>query len=165
MCDHPSLGAWNGHDSFQASVLARKDDPCPHLLELKFQYSSGTTKSAPATIYSISIGFSGRIEGRCRIGLTSTAARTVMEALVGDLPECTESMIDDAAGELCNMIVGSWKSQLPPAHAAALLSIPSPRTRSQARSTTARRRRSDAFTISMEICSQWLCEFRALPDH
>jgi hypothetical protein len=33
-------------------------------------------------------------------------------------------MIDDAASELCNMIVGSWKSQLPPAQASALLSLP-----------------------------------------
>jgi chemotaxis protein CheX len=73
---------------------------------------------------AVTIGFTGRIEGRCRIGLSHDAARTLMEALVGSEPDCADSMIDDAAGELCNMIVGSWKSQLPPAQAAALLSLP-----------------------------------------
>ncbi len=33
-------------------------------------------------------------------------------------------MIEDAARELCNVIVGSWKSKLPPLQASALLSLP-----------------------------------------
>ena len=73
---------------------------------------------------AVTIRFTGEIEGRCRIGLSRCSARTVMEALVGSEPDNADSMIDDAAGELCNMIVGSWKSQLPPAQAAALLSLP-----------------------------------------
>ncbi len=76
------------------------------------------------TNLSVTIGFTGLIEGRCRICLSRAAARTVMEALLGEAPECGESMVEDAAGELCNMIVGSWKSRLPPLQASALLSIP-----------------------------------------
>jgi chemotaxis protein CheX len=73
---------------------------------------------------SVTIGFTGLIEGRCRICLSLAAARTGMEALLGEVPDCADSMVDDAAGELCNMIVGSWKSHLPPLQATAYLSQP-----------------------------------------
>jgi chemotaxis protein CheX len=73
---------------------------------------------------SVTISFTGLIEGRCRICLSLPAARMVMEALLGEAPESGESMVEDAAGELCNMIVGSWKSHLPPLQASALLSLP-----------------------------------------
>jgi chemotaxis protein CheX len=76
------------------------------------------------TNLSVTIGFTGLIEGRCRICLSLPAARTVMESLLGEVPECGESMVEDAAGELCNMIVGSWNSHLPPLQASALLSVP-----------------------------------------
>jgi hypothetical protein len=51
----PSLVNRDGHDFFQARIFARKENPCPHLLELNFNNSTGTTKSAPGTLYSISI--------------------------------------------------------------------------------------------------------------
>jgi hypothetical protein len=63
---------------------------------------------------TVQIQFSGGIEGGCLLCLGSSAGEMTMEALLG---ECH-------GAELCNMIVGSWKSKLDPSMASASLSIP-----------------------------------------
>jgi chemotaxis protein CheX len=73
---------------------------------------------------TVTIGLSGPIEGTCVLGLSQSAAREAMEAMLGEDVDGSDAMIEDAARELCNVIVGSWKSRLPPLQASALLSLP-----------------------------------------
>ncbi len=73
---------------------------------------------------TVTINLSGPIEGTCVLALSRSAARKAMEAMLGEHVEGCDAMIEDAARELCNVIVGSWKSRLPPLQASALLSLP-----------------------------------------
>jgi CheY-specific phosphatase CheX len=73
---------------------------------------------------TVQIQFSGGIEGGCLLCLGSSAGEMTMEALLGECHGECDSMMMDAAAELCNMIVGSWKSKLDPSMASASLSIP-----------------------------------------
>ena len=77
-----------------------------------------------ATSLTVAISLSGQIEGTCWLCLSPSAARAVLAATLGGSTEGCDAMIEDAARELCNVIVGSWKSKLPPLQASALLSLP-----------------------------------------
>jgi chemotaxis protein CheX len=84
-------------------------------VESRGQFAPGLT---------VAISLSGQIEGTCWLCLSHSAARAVLAAtLVGSTEGC-DAMIEDAARELCNVIVGSWKSKLSPLQASALLSLP-----------------------------------------
>ena len=72
---------------------------------------------------TVTIGLSGQLEGTCLLSLSQPAARKAMEAMLGAEFK-GDSMVEDTARELCNVIVGSWKSRLPPPQASALLSLP-----------------------------------------
>lgn len=74
---------------------------------------------------AVSIEFHGWLEGSCRISLSHSAARRATEVLLDScVPATYDHLIEDAAGELCNMIVGRWKSALPPRQASAILTLP-----------------------------------------
>ena len=71
------------------------------------------------------VGFSGAIRGSCGIRLTSLAAQAVASAMLGGAevpPDCDS--IDDAVGELCNMLAGGWKGRIPVLDASCMLSPP-----------------------------------------
>jgi CheY-specific phosphatase CheX len=72
---------------------------------------------------TVTIRLSGQMNGTCWLGLSPSAATKAMEAMLGgDIED--NSMVEDTAKELCNVIVGSWKSKLPPPQASAKLSLP-----------------------------------------
>ena len=77
-----------------------------------------------ATSLTVTISLSGPVEGTCVLGLSQSAARKATEAMLGERTEIGNATIEDAARELCNVIVGSWKSKLPLFQASALLSLP-----------------------------------------
>jgi CheY-specific phosphatase CheX len=77
-----------------------------------------------ATSLTVTISLSGQIDGTCWLCLSHSTARAVLAAMLGGSTEGCNAMIEDAARELCNVIVGSWKSKLPPLQASALLSLP-----------------------------------------
>lgn len=79
---------------------------------------------------NVIVRFLGEIEGRCHLYLSAKDGRITLDALVGDCTSACDSMVDDAVGELCNMIVGSWKSRLAPCLSSALLSVPATSRRS-----------------------------------
>ncbi len=85
-------------------------------LEHQLQQEQGMT---------VAICFSGLFQGGCTLYLSQSAALATTEALLGESsPDPYDPMIDDAVGELCNMIVGRWKSRLGSTQAAAKLSVP-----------------------------------------
>jgi chemotaxis protein CheX len=76
-----------------------------------------------ASSLTVTIRLSGPIDGTCWLCLSQSAARKAMQAMLGGDIE-GDGMVEDTARELCNVIVGSWKSKLPPPQASAMLSLP-----------------------------------------
>ncbi len=79
----------------------------------------------PGPFLSASVRFSGTLTGRCTIFLTEPTAAELTSNLTGipteDIPA---ELRADTAGELCNMIAGSWKTRQQDALAACHLSCP-----------------------------------------
>jgi chemotaxis protein CheX len=77
---------------------------------------------------SAKVVFSGAVEGCCVVEFPAAAARKLTDAFLE--AECgvgaawDDAMVDDAVGELCNMIAGGWKSRLGSGDAACQLSSP-----------------------------------------
>lgn len=57
------------------------------------------------------VGFSGSLRGSCQIRISTSAARSIAAAMLGGAPigEDDDS-VNDALGELCNMLAGGWKN-------------------------------------------------------
>lgn len=71
------------------------------------------------------VGFSGPMRGSCQIRLGSLAANAIASAMLGGVPiEEDDDSIDDALGELCNMLAGSWKNAIPSLSSQCALSPP-----------------------------------------
>ena len=58
------------------------------------------------------IQFTGAVDGECLLYASQATASVTAEALLGTPSEPHDPMVDDAIGELCNMIAGGWKSKL-----------------------------------------------------
>jgi chemotaxis protein CheX len=92
--------------------------------------SCGEADEAAAIGMAISakVIFSGAVEGCCVVEFPAAAAKKLTDAFLG--AECgtgvawDDAMVDDAVGELCNMIAGGWKSRLGSRDAACQLSSP-----------------------------------------
>jgi chemotaxis protein CheX len=68
------------------------------------------------------VRFSGTIEGECIVSFTGTGAASLAQAFLGCAAD--DAMIDDAVGELGNMLAGAWKRRLGPLASVAGLSVP-----------------------------------------
>jgi chemotaxis protein CheX len=79
----------------------------------------------PAPYLSASVQFSGTLSGHCTILMTEPTAAELTSNLTG-IPalEIPPELCADTAGELCNMIAGSWKTRQPDAVASCQLSCP-----------------------------------------
>jgi chemotaxis protein CheX len=92
--------------------------------------SCGEVEETAATgdVISAKVVFSGAVEGCCMVEFPVASARSLTDAFLG--AECVagvawdDAMVDDAVGELCNMIAGGWKSRLGSQDAACHLSPP-----------------------------------------
>jgi chemotaxis protein CheX len=71
------------------------------------------------------VGFSGAVRGSCQIRMTSQAATSIASAMLGGAPigEDDDS-VNDALGELCNMLAGGWKNGTPGLASECVLSPP-----------------------------------------
>ncbi len=71
------------------------------------------------------VGFSGAMRGSCQIRMTCEAARSIASAMLGGAPiEEGDDSINDALGELCNMLAGGWKNGAPGLSSECSLSPP-----------------------------------------
>jgi CheY-specific phosphatase CheX len=114
----PRPAAPNGIDLLDSAVAEVFD------LMLGKTCSPVRTRVDFAASLTVTIRLSGQINGTCWLCLSQSAARKATQAMVGGDIEGCDRMIEDTARELCNVIVGSWKSKLPPPQASALLSLP-----------------------------------------
>jgi chemotaxis protein CheX len=70
------------------------------------------------------VGFSGAMRGSCQIRMISQAARSIASAMLGGAPIEEDDSINDALGELCNMLAGGWKNNVPELSSECALSPP-----------------------------------------
>ena len=70
------------------------------------------------------IQFTGAVDGECLLYASQATASVTAEALLGTPSEPHDPMVDDAIGELCNVIAGGWKSKLSSSEASCLISVP-----------------------------------------
>ncbi len=71
------------------------------------------TSGCDASERTAIVGFSGSMRGTCEIRMTTLGARSVASAMLGGTPvEEGDDSIDDAIGELCNMLAGGWKNRI-----------------------------------------------------
>lgn len=106
--------------------MTQFDDIVTEVFQLMLQRQCVVVDTAPPAGKNISakILFSGTVEGHCTVRLSTEAACLLTDALLGAPGNWDEGMIDDAVGELCNMIAGAWKSRLSAHASACSLSVP-----------------------------------------
>jgi chemotaxis protein CheX len=57
------------------------------------------------------VGLSGSMRGSCQIRMTTVGAQSIAAAMLGGpVTEDDDDEINDALGELCNMLAGGWKN-------------------------------------------------------
>jgi chemotaxis protein CheX len=70
------------------------------------------------------IQFTGSLAGECLLYASKATAEQTAGALLGPVTGSDDPMVDDAIGELCNMIAGGWKSRLGSPDSSCLISVP-----------------------------------------
>ena len=110
----------------QAQWIAHLDDAVAEVFELMLQLRCSVVDRCAAIEAGISatIVFSGTLEGQCVVRVSGAGADRLADALLGAEGDWDEEMIDDAVGELCNMIAGGWKSRLGAPASVCHLSVP-----------------------------------------
>jgi chemotaxis protein CheX len=58
------------------------------------------------------VGYSGAMRGCCEVQMNQGAATAVATAMLGGTLTEDEESLDDAVGEIANMIAGGWKDRI-----------------------------------------------------
>ena len=59
------------------------------------------------------VGYSGAMRGCCEVQMDHGSAATVATAMLGGMVTEDAESLDDAVGEIANMIAGGWKDRIP----------------------------------------------------
>jgi len=94
-----------------------------HML-LQPKLRRGGDDAAAGIDISAMVLLSGSIKAQCLVEFPQATAKKVDDAFLGCENNWENALIEDAVGELCNMIAGGWKSKL-----GALASAPTSRCR------------------------------------
>jgi chemotaxis protein CheX len=116
----------NGSAEDQTRWTTQIDDAVGEVFELMLRQPCSPVDgpSGAATTISARIEFAGTLEGHCVVHVSAEAADRLTDALLGSEGDWDDEMIDDAVGELCNMVAGGWKSRLGAQASACHLSVP-----------------------------------------
>jgi chemotaxis protein CheX len=113
--------------------LSRADSTVTEIFKVMFGIDilpSGATEatqhqSANVDEKTAVVGFSGSMRGSCQIRITSDAACAIASAMVGGaVIDSQDDSVNDALGELCNMLAGGWKNAIPALASECMLSPP-----------------------------------------
>ncbi|MEO6816007.1 MAG: chemotaxis protein CheX, partial [Edaphobacter sp.] len=111
----------------QHEIVTRLDSAVSEVFEMMLERScdplDGDVSIVDGRIMA-RIQFTGAITGECILYASQATAAITAEALLGAASEPCDPMVDDAIGELCNMIAGGWKSKLEHPQASCLISVP-----------------------------------------
>lgn len=86
-------------------------------------HTDETPIEEPETITAV-VGFGGLLSGACVFRSGSSAALEIAGKLTGMEFAEIDDTVKDAIGEVCNMLAGAWKGQVPDLSANCGLSIP-----------------------------------------
>ena len=113
-------------DNIQEDLMSRLDSAVSEVFEMMLDRNCAPLDTEVDIDERITarIRFSGAITGECLVYASQTVAQIAAEALLGTVAEPSDPMVDDAVGELCNMIAGGWKSKLDPSSPVCLISVP-----------------------------------------
>jgi chemotaxis protein CheX len=108
-------------------LIGRLDSAVSEVFEMMLARSCEPMQEASAITEPITaaIRFSGAVEGECLLWASRPVAQRTAEALLGTVSEPDDPMVEDAIGELCNMVAGGWKSKLGAEQASCVISPPS----------------------------------------
>jgi chemotaxis protein CheX len=120
------------HEFLSADNRDRADEAVVEVFSMMLGFEIGPAPDSEAgapeaetTERTAIVGFSGSMRGTCEVRMTCSAARSVASAMLGGAPiEEDDDSIDDAIGELCNMLAGGWKNRIPTLTADCSLSPP-----------------------------------------
>ncbi len=70
------------------------------------------------------IGFAGQLRGLLTVRCNRSSALAIAAHMLGVTPAAAENELNDALGELCNMIAGGFKNKLEQQGVECLISIP-----------------------------------------
>ncbi|HEY0163246.1 MAG TPA: chemotaxis protein CheX [Edaphobacter sp.] len=104
----------------------RLDSSVSAVFETMLARSCSPTEKMGGIVQPVSakILFSGAIDGEFVLYASRSVAQVTAEALLGQVAGADDPMIEDAMGELCNMIAGDWKSKLETEQATCAISPP-----------------------------------------
>ena len=113
-------------DNMQKDLMLRLDSAVSEVFEMMLDRNCAPLDTEVDIDERITarIRFSGAITGECLVYASKSVAQIAAEALLGTASSPSDPMVDDAVGELCNMIAGGWKSKLDPSSAVCLISVP-----------------------------------------
>ena len=113
-------------DNIQKDLMSRLDSAVSEVFEMMLEQSCAPLDTEVDIDERITarIRFSGAFSGECLVYASQTVAQIAAEALLGTVSEPSDPMVDDAVGELCNMIAGGWKNKLDPSSGVSLISVP-----------------------------------------
>lgn len=118
----------SGNPTPQNEMVNRLDSAVSEVFEMMLERScdpmDGDVNIVDGRIVA-RIQFTGAVSGECILYASPSTAAVTAEALLGTASsEPCDPMVDDAIGELCNMIAGGWKSKLEHPQAGCLISVP-----------------------------------------
>ncbi len=78
---------------------------------------------ASASVTAV-VGFGGRLSGACIFRAGAPAALRMAARLAGAEFAEVDATVQDAIGEICNMLAGAWKGRIPELKTQCVLSVP-----------------------------------------
>ncbi len=108
-------------DFLSTENLDRADATVTEIFKLMFDLDIKAIELSGPVLYAPEldertaiVGFSGSMRGSCQIRIGSHAACSIASAMLGGVPiDEEDDSVNDALGELCNMLAGGWKNGIP----------------------------------------------------
>jgi chemotaxis protein CheX len=108
--------------------IEQLDGVVADVFDIMLRQCCEVVEDAAATAAEIDIAarilLSGAIDAQCLVEFPQATAKKLTDALLGAEDDWEDALVEDAIGELCNMIAGEWKSALGAAASASGLSVP-----------------------------------------
>ena len=123
---------YSAGDFLSAENLDRADETATEIFKVMFGLSIQSVDTSHCDLLdpednerTAVVGFSGAMRGSCQIRVSTAGVQLIASAMLGGMPvEEDDDSLNDALGELCNMLAGGWKNGVPSLSAACALSPP-----------------------------------------
>jgi chemotaxis protein CheX len=115
-----TLIRYNADDLLSTESMNHADEAVAEVFGMMLGFNTEvleTTLTNPdlegAGAITVVVGFSGAMMGNCEIRMATSAARSITAAMLGEeVTDEEDGSMNDAVGELCNMLAGGWKRRI-----------------------------------------------------